>query len=111
VDGRVDAGLLEVDRGAPYGVRLDAGEVLAAFDAVWRDGRVVAVELSDLARVQALEDTVDDARDARWRRTAIERADALIGELLARTDPDRDAVLVVAPYHSSPGVDLTVAML
>ena len=44
-------------------------------------------------------------------RAALERADALVGRMLAEVDPDRDAVVVVAPSDPGDGVHLTVAAL
>jgi len=112
IDGRVDAGLLQPARSAPYGVVLDTASVLQVFDELWTDHDVIAVEASDLARVQAFaQDGASEELATRARVAALGRADELVGELVARTDAATDAVVVVAPYHASPGVDLTVAML
>ncbi len=50
--GRVDRGLLQVDGGAPFGVRLDPDQVLDSFRESWTDRAVVLVEGSDLVRAE-----------------------------------------------------------
>lgn len=101
--GSVGRSLLVEDRQAPFGRRLDRTEVLAAFDREW-DGhqRVVAlVEASDLARASAYRPRSTPAQARSLRSEALVEADALLADLLERTDPERDAVLVVAP--TAPG--------
>ena len=44
-------------------------------------------------------------------RSALERADVVVGRALAEVDPGRDAVVVVAPSDPGDGVHLTVAAL
>ncbi|HEY7106801.1 MAG TPA: hypothetical protein VH986_10385 [Acidimicrobiia bacterium] len=113
-DGRVPAGdvrkdLLEDDPAAAFGVRLARERVLDAFDAVWRDRSVVLVEASDLVRAAAYRDLVaTDQRDATFTH-ALRASDALVGDLLQRVDPDRDAVVVVGPAASPSGGVLTIA--
>jgi hypothetical protein len=109
--GAVSGALVEEDPFAPFGVRYDRTAVLAAFDQVWPGGGVVLVEGSDLARADRYRSLATPEQQARLRADALARTDALVGELLERVDPDRDAVLVVAPYHSSAGTHLTVAGL
>jgi hypothetical protein len=108
--GSVDDELLTDDPDAPFGVRLDPDAVLASFDDVW-DGagrRAVLVEASDLARTLRYRSLVDADRYAAMRTRALRDTDALLGSLLRRLDPDRDVVMVVAPYLSPSRSPLTV---
>lgn len=96
--GRVDAGLRRADPEAAYGSRLDPDAVLAAVEGVWDQDRVVVlVEASDLLLADAAgEEATPEAADALEQR-ALAWTDDLVGRLLAETDPEHDAVIVVAP--------------
>lgn len=109
--GRVADDLLEPDPEAPFGRRLDVGEVVAAFDDAWRDRAVVLVEASDLVRADAYRTLATPRQRERQRRQALERSDAMLGRLLTRTDTARDAVLVVGAFPASGSDHLTVAAL
>jgi hypothetical protein len=109
--GRVSDDLLEPDPEAPFGRRLDATEVLTAFDRAWGGRAVVLVEASDLVRADAYRGLATEDQRARQRRLALERSDALLGQLLERVDPATDAVLVVGPYPATGSDHLTVAAL
>ncbi|HLT70578.1 MAG TPA: hypothetical protein VKZ72_10460 [Acidimicrobiales bacterium] len=117
-DGAVGRSLLADDPGAAFGWRLDPAKVLAAFDQAWdREGRVVAlVEASDLSRVAAYGSLASAPQRRALREQALADADVLLGALLERVDPERDAVLVLSPVSPSaaalglavlqaPGVD------
>ena len=104
--GRVD-GLLADDPGAPFGGRLDVPGVLRAFDGVWKDKSVVLVEASDLAREDVYRPFVTSEERGIQLDHALARSDELVGRLLERVDPARDAVFVVGPTYSSRGVSLT----
>ena len=107
--GKVSKDLLEDDAESAFGVRLDRDRVLDEFDAVWDDKSVVLVEASDLVRSAAYLDLVSsDQRDAVFTR-ALRASDALVGDLLERVDPARDAVVVVGPAASPGGDVLTIA--
>ncbi|MEX2292264.1 MAG: hypothetical protein WD691_00635 [Acidimicrobiales bacterium] len=111
--GTVGRELLRADPTAPYGRSLDPSAVLEAFDAAWSaPGRsVVLVETSDLSRAAgySLRSTVDQGR--KLRESALGTSDQLLGDLLERTDPERDAVLVVSPVAAPGAPDLTIAVL
>lgn len=109
--GSVSGDLVAEDRVAPFGVAYARHAVLAAFDEVWPAGGVVLVEGSDLARADRYRALSTSAQQVRLRRDALRGTDALVGELLTRVDLERDAVLVVGPYHSQARVHLTVAGL
>jgi hypothetical protein len=113
IDGALGDELLLEDPIQPFGVRLDHERVLASFDEAWRDDErsVVLVEASDLARMLRYRSLVDAARAREVRRDALERADQLVGALLQRVDPERDAVLLVAPYSAPGASTLTLAGL
>jgi hypothetical protein len=111
--GTVGRGLLTNDPLAPFGRRLDPNAVLPAFESVWADaGRtVVLVEMSDLSRAAAYGPRAAPAQRRALREDALQRSDALLGELLERTDPARDAVLVVSPVSPRASPELTIAAL
>ena len=120
-DGVIPAGdlsvdLLASDPSSPFGRRLDQDAVMEAFRQTWespagRDGGLVVVEGSDLARTMRYRDRVDRARyDDLWAE-ALTETDRLVGRLLAEVNPVRDAVLTVAPYNLPNDRDLTVAAL
>ena len=106
--GRVDDGLLTGDPTAPYGLRLDRGAVVDAFDRLFVDRSVVLVESSDLVRADAYRGYTSPVRKEVMTGQAIHRADRLFARLLEQVDLERDAVLVVGPAHSARAVTLTV---
>ncbi|HET6663059.1 MAG TPA: hypothetical protein VFG94_02320 [Acidimicrobiales bacterium] len=120
-DGVVPAGelgddLLTNDPTRPFGQRLDSDQVMAAFQDAWRapagrDGGMVLVEASDLARTMRYRDRVDADRYDQLRAQALADSDALVGRLLSSVDRERDAVLMVGPYNLPGDRDLTVAAL
>jgi hypothetical protein len=114
--GRLDGDLLARDPASPFGVRLDRAAVVERVEDALaapggREGGLVVVEASDLARVMRYRDRVDEDRYRTLRSAALADTDALVGELLDRVDPERDAVLLVAPYNLPGDRDLTVAAL
>ncbi|HEY2998565.1 MAG TPA: hypothetical protein VGJ43_08320, partial [Acidimicrobiales bacterium] len=114
--GELDADLLARDASRPFGQRLDIDTVVRRFEDAWaapddRDGGMVVVEASDLARSMRYRDRVDEARYEELRTQALEDTDELVGRLLDRVDPARDAVLLVAPYNLANDRDLTVVGL
>jgi hypothetical protein len=110
--GAVGRSLLRDDPGAPFGWRLDPANVLDAVDRVWGDGRsVVLVEASDLSRAAAYGGRASASQRRALREAALADADALLGDLLDRTDPARDAVLVLSPVAASASPALGVAAL
>ena len=99
--GHVGSDLLVRDPQTPFGLRLDDERVLAeALQCLTAERAVVAVELSDLRRADDYRDFVTSDRRERLRRTALERSDELVGRLLEHVDPERDAVVLVAPSAS-----------
>lgn len=107
--GQVSKDLLEDDPDSAFGVRLDVGRVIDAFDAVWTSKSVVLVEASDLVRADAYRGLVSSDRRDEVLGRALRASDALIGALLKRVDPARDAVVVVGPAAPSSGGVLTIA--
>ncbi|HZA77727.1 MAG TPA: hypothetical protein VE623_15205 [Acidimicrobiales bacterium] len=122
--GTVGRSLLADDPEAPFGHRLDHEQVLAAFDGAWAptgdvagpapaadERSVVLVEASDLSRVAAYGPRASAAQRRSLRAEALADADALLGQLLERVDPERDAVLVLSPVASSSSPGLGIAAL
>ena len=111
--GTVSRSLLEDDPRAAFGRRLDRDEVLDAFDQAWDgdDPSVVLVEASDMSRVAAYGSRADPSQRSALRRRALVDADTLLGDLLERTDPERDAVIVLSPTARSASRSLGVVAL
>jgi hypothetical protein len=106
--GRVGRTLLQTDPTAPFGTRYDNDEVAEAFGEFWDPDSVVLVEASDLVRDEDVVPLVLASQRERLRGQAIAHSDELLGRLLEQVDPSRDAVVVVAPYASGQGTNLTV---
>jgi hypothetical protein len=112
-EGAVGRALLRDDPDAAFGWRLDPEKVLDAFDVAWDGGGpgVVLVEASDLSRVAAYGSRASESQRRALRDQALADADALLGELLERTDPERDAVMVLSPVSPSASPALGVVAL
>jgi hypothetical protein len=90
--GQVTAGTVAArDQTAPASIG-------AVFDRTWATANVVLVEMADMA----------GATTSGERAAALERSDATLGEMLARTDPRTDLVAVVAPAPPPGAAGLTV---
>lgn len=109
--GRVDTGLLRADPDAPFGVRLHAPTVIRTVAETFRQRSVVLVEASDVIRADLERDATAPDRYAARRAAALRGTDRLLHRLVGRTDPTRDAVLVVAPTPASGPPGLGVAVL
>ena len=117
--GTVGRALLADDAEAPFGHRLDPEQVLAAFDGAWTGGdqfsahrSVVLVEASDLSRGRPPTHPAPPRAQRRaLRARALADADALLGRLLERVDPERDAVLLLSPVASASSPGLGIAAL
>ena len=114
-EGAVGSSLLERDPSSPFGLRLDPDRVLAAFDQAWTSGAsdraVVIVEASDLLRLQTYGSLLTFSARVVMQQRVLRGVDAMVGRLLQRVDPARDAVLVVAPSQRGGPGRLTVASL
>jgi len=95
--GQVGVVLLMADDAAPFGVRLDPEAVMDAVDRCSTPGSVVLVEASDLRRAAAFRPRATSELADAAHQAALASTDALVADLLARLDPERDAVVVVAP--------------
>lgn len=109
-EGTVGRDLLMEDPTAPFGRRLARSQVLQAFDRSWLPDRqqVVLVEASDLARAAAYGSRSTPDQRVALREEALEDADALLGDVLDRVDPETDAVMVLSPV--APGGSGMVAL-
>lgn len=104
--GNVDRSLLVRDREAAFGVRLSANRVLASAAEYWVDDSVAMVELSDLERADWYRGRSEPARSRELMAQAMERTDALLGDLLELAGPE-DLVMVVSPAAPRTGETLT----
>ncbi|MEO7572471.1 MAG: hypothetical protein ABIX10_08535 [Acidimicrobiales bacterium] len=109
--GAVSTVLLEPAPSAPYGLRYARSAVVAAFEEAWEVGGVVLLEGSDLARADRYLPLATPEQRIAVRRDALRATDALVEDLLESVDVERDAVVVVAPYHAAASVHLTVASM
>ncbi len=111
--GAVSRSLLRDDPAAAFGWRLDHDKVLGAFDEAWGgdDPAVVLVEASDMSRVAAYGSRAAASQRRELRDRALADADRLLGDLLERTDPERDAVVVLSPVSASSSPALGVVAL
>ena len=112
--GELDTDLLVRDPTRAFGQRLDIDQVEQRFRTAWetpadRPGGLVIVEASDLARSMRYRDRVDGQRYAELRSQALSDTDDLVARLLEQVDPDRDAVVLLAPYNLPGDRDLTVS--
>jgi hypothetical protein len=109
--GAVSDALLEPDRAAPFGERLDRTAVVTAFERSWGRDAVALVEASDLVRADRAASLATGEGATRLRRQALEWSDQLFGALLRHVDVARDVVVVVAPVPPTGSRSLTVAGL
>ena len=111
--GTVGRPLLADDPLAPFGRRLSTAAVIDAFEAAWPDDEraVVLVEASDLLRAEAYRGRSTPEQGRALRQQALRDADGLLGDLLERTDPATDAVVVLSPVASRTTPELAIAAL
>ncbi len=103
--GQVGTVLLASDDAAPFGVRLDPTTVREAVDRCRVARSVVLVEASDLRRAIAFRERSTDELAEAARQRALRHTDELVGALVEDMDPDRDAVVVLAPStQPAPGL-------
>lgn len=95
--GDVSPDMLLDDPVAPFGRRLNHDRVLAEFRRCSVPGSVVLVEASDLRRADAYAARVPAHRDSAVRGAALDATDRLVADVVDDLDPDRDAVVVIAP--------------
>ncbi len=115
-DGALAKNLIVSDASRPFGQRFDPPVVLDQFRAAWTRaaegaGGVVLLEASDLARVMRYRPLVSARRYDVLRRQALRDTDDLLADVLDNVNPDRDSVLVVAPYNLPGDRDLTAVAL
>lgn len=101
--GQVDKDLLVDDPGQAFGLALSPERVADAVARCWRRGGVVLVEGSDLARAAAYRPTVTSEHRPAALRAALEHTDDVLAGPLGDVDPERDAVVVVAPSAPADG--------
>ena len=109
--GEVGQDLLVADGAAPFGVAAARDAYVAAFDRSWTARTVVVVEASDLVRYDAYRPFVSGSARAALQHRLLRNWDELVGAILERVDPARDAVMVVGPTHLGGTARLTMATL
>jgi hypothetical protein len=110
-DGAVGPNLLQTDRTAPYGVRLNQRAVTSVFQRVWRDRTVVLVEASDLERADLYGTFATSQQASALRARALQQADALASQLLTHIDLRHDGVMILGPTSRPGDRSMTVAAL
>jgi hypothetical protein len=85
------------DPAAPFGRRLNHDLVLTTFRRCAVPDSVVLVEASDLRRADAYGARVPSDRDSAVRATALAATDRLVADVVGELNPERDAVVVIAP--------------
>lgn len=108
--GSVDPTLLRPDSSAPFGVRFDAGRMLAEFERARRDADVVAIDPGDLDRASAYRGLSLDRAGELARTRALRRTDALLGEVARRLGPNV-LLLVVSVSPPTRGWKLTPVVM
>lgn len=98
--------LLTRDAGAPFGLRLDTDEVVAAVDELWAPGSVGLVELSDLDRADLYRARARGQQADALMADSLARTDEALGRILALTDED-DMVILTSPVAPRSGETLT----
>ncbi len=93
--GRVDAGLLVPDDGAPFGEKADPGKVADATLRALAEADVVLVDQGDMTRAEAWEEVATPIFADLGRTFALEDTDATLGRILDRLEPST-LVLVVS---------------
>ncbi|HUR50032.1 MAG TPA: glycosyltransferase [Acidimicrobiales bacterium] len=106
--GRVDAGLLMADAAAPFGLRSDPEEMVAAVsDAVGRGADLLLVDPGDMDRAQAFADLVTDRQAEAHRMNSLARTDGLLPRIIDAVGSDATVVVfgVTPPapdWHLTP---------
>ena len=109
--GAVDSDLVTRDARAPFGVEADNDAYFDTFAREWKGRSVVVVEASDLARFDGYRSSVAPSARAGLQMQLLAHFDDLVGRLLARVDPARDAVMIVGPTPLNGTARLTMATL
>ncbi|QYG91275.1 glycosyltransferase [Iamia sp. SCSIO 61187] len=91
--GTVTSSLLQDDPEAPFGMGIDPDAFLASADAAMADADLTVLDPGEMDRVSAYAPLVGVDQYERLRLEALERTDALLGEVVAAL-PD-DALLLV----------------
>ena len=105
--GRVDSGLLVADPDAPFGLRSDPEETIAAVaEAVGRGADLVIVDPGDLDRARSFARLATEAQTETHRAKALGSVDRLIPRLRAAVGP-RATLLVIGVTPPAPDWHLT----
>ena len=96
IDTGAVSGLLRADPNAPFGVRTDPGAFDDAVSDALDDAHVIVVDPGETQRADEFAVQVSDTRAHAARVAALERADDLLGRVVARLDDD-DLLIVLAP--------------
>lgn len=107
--GTVGPSLLEIDAGAPFGLRSDPESMMDAVRSALPRADVIVVDSGDLERAAEFVAVSTPAQGARARRAALRATDDLLGEVASTVGPDTLLLVVsVAPpskrWHLTPMV-------
>jgi len=88
------------DATAPFGIRTDEDKVLQLFRQYYPHSQVLLVNFGDTSRTAAYAAVLGDQAAKRQLKTALDRADHLLGQLLKHIDLSKDCLAVVVPTPS-----------
>lgn len=94
--GAVGMKTLLPDPKAPFSVRSNPGRIIKYFEEFNKKADLIVVTLGDLERIEKLKDYLNDRRKAYFRKIALKRYDALLGQLLRKIDFNSTQVILVS---------------
>jgi len=103
--GYVGSKLVMRDPEAPYGIRTNSEVLLASYRKAIKNADFMVVDVGDTARAANYARHCIEEQGLRLRRTAIENADYIIGEILKDLDLSKDRIAVVSTNPSAQMID------
>jgi len=100
--GDVGPGLARLDSSVPYRYTTDPQRLVSAFRRAAGMADVVVLELGETSRAAEYAGLMTSAAARATRRGAIERADRLLGDVLASVASEEWAVLLISPTVREP---------
>ncbi|GAB6099151.1 hypothetical protein JCM16358_10300 [Halanaerocella petrolearia] len=99
----------------PSGYITNQSYLMKQFRSFWRQSDLLVIESGDTSRIEAVDHLLTDKKFKETKRSAINRADKLLGQILEEIDLATDYLLVVTPTPAKKarrrGNKLTLATL